>query len=371
LCWEAAGRLIILLFAAMLALLIPTGSDHDRTRLPLATVTLIAVNVLVDVVTNLLDHAAIAKQFGFVAANPQWYQWFTHLFLHAGMPANADAHWTEYLTVWLHITGNMLYLWFAGSDVEDVLGTGRFLALYFLSGFASAGLFLLTAMAGHFPNLDEPCVGASGAIAGLLGFYLVRFPRFKIRLWFAAVIPFPLVIRQGVTRISSLVFIGFWIGLQLVYGTMALKAGGAQVAYWGHIGGFLLGLTIALATRQWRWGGQEYWLKEADYRFYKQRWYPAMETYQRVAKCNPRCVAAVTQWALCWECLGMPARAEKVLLEAATRYRELGWDTEAEALDAELLSMARKSAMPATAPVATPFPNLMFRKQFKWKGKSS
>src|SRR2546428_5244153 len=114
----------------------------------------------------------------------------------------------------------MAYLWFAGSDVEDVFGPVKFLALYFLSGLASAALFWLMAVIGanEFSNLDEPAVGASGAISGLLGMYLVRFPRFKIRMWFAAMIPIPFIMRQGITRVSSVVFIGFWIGLQLVFG---------------------------------------------------------------------------------------------------------------------------------------------------------
>jgi membrane associated rhomboid family serine protease len=282
---------------------------------PVATLTLVIVNVLLDLITNLLNHDAICRQFGFVAAHPQWYQFVTHMFLHAGLPTRADAGMLEYFMCLLHIGGNMAYLWFAGSDIEDVLGTWKFLGLYFLGGIASAFLFWGTAVLGHFWALDEPEVGASGAISALLGFYLLRFPRFKIRVWFGAFIPFPLIMRQGVERISSLFFIGVWIGLQLAYGFYALQAGGAQVAYWGHIGGFLLGFALALATRQWRHGGEEYLLKEADHQFYKQKWYPAMERYQQIAERYPRCVAAVMKWALCWECVGMTKRAENVLFD--------------------------------------------------------
>jgi len=364
----------------MLALLIPTGSDHDRSRLPVATLSLIVLNVLIDIATNLGNHEQIARQFGFVAAHPHWYQFITHMFLHAGVPKGPDIQWTDYLTVLLHIGGNMAYLWFAGSDLEDVLGAGKFLALYFLGGIASALLFWATAVAGHFPNLDEPCVGASGAISALLGFYLVRFPRFKIRMWFGAFIPVPFIMRQGTTRISSLVFIGFWIGLQLFYGVYALEAGGAQVAYWGHIGGFLLGFAVAAATRQWRYGGEEYLLKEADYQFYKSKWYPAMEQYQRIAQRYPHCAESFTKWALCWECLGMPKRAEKVLSDALHAYRERGWDAQAAVVEDEINSMLGKAEAEATARAAQKHaagqagpahPNLMFRKEFKWKGKKS
>ncbi|MCG3148035.1 MAG: hypothetical protein PCFJNLEI_01477 [Verrucomicrobiae bacterium] len=358
--------------ARMIALLIPTGSDHDRNRLPVATLTLIALNVILDLVTNLANHPAITKQFGFVAANPQWYQFITHMFLHAGLPQGPDTSIMNYFICLLHIAGNMTYLWFAGSDLEDVLGPVKFLGLYFIGGIASAALFWATAVAGQFPNLDEPAVGASGAVSALLGFYLVRFPRFKIRLWFGAFIPFPLIMRQGITRISSLAFIGFWIGLQLVLGVQSLKAGGAQVAYWGHIGGFILGFVVALLTRQWRHGGEEFYLKEADYQFTKQNWYPAMEYYRRVAERYPRCVIAVTKWAVCWECLGLPKRAEKVLTDALQSYRERGWTTEAAAVESEIQSLSRQEPVESpAAPVAPAHPNLMFRKEFKWKEKKS
>lgn len=362
----------------MIALLIPTGSDHDRTRPPAATASLILVNFAIYAIVNLCDAERISKAFGFVAANPHWYQFITHMFLHAPWPTSPNADWTAYLTAILHIGGNMAYLWFAGSDLEDVLGVWRFLLLYLACGIASALLFWVTAVAGQFPNLDEPCVGASGAISGLLGFYLVRFPRFKIRMWFGACILVPFILRQGIARISSLVFIGFWIGLQLLFGIQSLRSGGAEVAYWGHIGGFALGCGIALLTRQWRHGGQEYLLKEADFQFYKQKWYPAMELYQRVAEQYPRCVEAVTKWALCWECAGMPKRAEKTLGDAHHTYLERGWNEEAAAVQDELDSMLSKTELAQAVEhkqeqvaqqAATPYPNLMFRKEFKWKGR--
>lgn len=363
----------------MFALLIPTGSDHDRSRVPVATLSLIAVNVVIYFVSNLLNYEQIARQFGFVAAHPSPYQFVTHMFLHAGWPTAADADWMAYVRSVLHIGGNMAYLWFAGSDLEDVFGPWKFLALYFLAGIASAALFWLTATIGanEFSNLNEPAVGASGAISGLLGLYLVRFLRFKIRMWFAAMIPIPFIMRQGITRISSIVFIGFWIGLQTVFGVMALHAGGAEVAYWGHIGGFILGCAVGLLTRQWRYGQQEYLLKEADYQFYKQKWYPSMELYQRVAGRYPRCVEAFTKWALCWECVGMPKRAEKVLSDALYIYEEHGWADEAAAIHQELQSMLGKASVDTAArakeklaadPSAPKYPNLMFRRDLKGKG---
>jgi hypothetical protein len=167
--------------------------------------------------------------------------------------------------------------------------------------------------------------------------------------------------------------------MQLLFGVQSLRAGGAEVAYWGHIGGFLLGLALGLVTRQWREGGLEYLLKEADYQFYKQKWYPAMERYQRIAERYPRCVEAVTKWALCWECVGMPKRAEKVLYDSLHDYRDRGWTDEAASVEQEIASMigkaeaetaARASQKRAAEQSAPAHPNVMFRREFKWKGKS-
>src|SRR5258706_6707781 len=147
----------------MFALLIPTGSDHDRSRVPVVTISLIAVNVAIYFVSNLLDSEAIARQFGFVAAHPLPHQFITHMFLHAGWPRGHEAEWTAYVNSALHVGGNMAYLWFAGSDLEDVFGAWKFLALYFLAGISSAALFWLMALLGEneFSNLSEPAVGAS------------------------------------------------------------------------------------------------------------------------------------------------------------------------------------------------------------------
>lgn len=363
----------------MFALLIPTGSDHDRNRLPVATLSLIGANVLMYVLSNLANYDQVAKTFGFVAAHPLPHQFLTHMFLHAGWPQGVDATWVDYANSFLHIGGNMVFLWFAGSDLEDVLGSLKFLIVYCLGGIASAMLFWFTAVTGHFPNLDEPAVGASGAISALLGLYMIRFPRFKIRLWFGAFIPFPLIMRQGIARISSLVFIGIWIVIQLILGIQALHVGGSEVAYWGHIGGFFLGVLYGLITRQWLEGTQEFLMKEADHLFYRQKWHQAMEFYQKAAQHDARCAEAFIKWALCWECTGMVKRAERVLWDALNYYKQQGWESEEAAVQEELDGMVGKARASAVPPPSSPetapesrsqaAPNLLFRKEVKWKGK--
>lgn len=167
----------------------------------------------------------------------------------------------------------------------------------------------------------------------------------------------------------------FWIALQLFLGVQALRAGGAEVAYWEHIGGFLLGLAYGAVTHQWRLGQEEFLFKEAEHLFYKQKWFPAMEAYQRLAQRYPRCVEAYIKWALCWECAGHPKRAEKVLIDALESCRANGWQAEADRLQLELQQLTAPSrpasASQSPAALSPSTPNLMFRRHFKWERRKS
>ena len=148
---------------------------------------------------------------------------FTHMFLHAN---------------WLHIGGNMLYLWIFGNNVEDRLGSVRFLAFYLLAGIAAA--------IGQGILAPEPMIGASGAIAGVLAAYLVLFPGARVSTLIF------LGIFITVLQLPALLVIGFWIVAQLVAGLAELRmathpAGG--VAYYAHIFGFVAGIPLLLVLR--------------------------------------------------------------------------------------------------------------------------
>jgi membrane associated rhomboid family serine protease len=141
---------------------------------------------------------------------------------------------------WLHILGNMLFLWVFGDNVEDAIGHVSYLFFYLLAGIAAAAVQILVDT-----GSGVPMVGASGAIAGVLGAYVVLYPRATI----AAVI-FPFVF--WVLPIPAFVLIGLWFFLQLLYGAAAIgTAVGASegVAWWAHIGGFLAGLLLVWAFR--------------------------------------------------------------------------------------------------------------------------
>ncbi|HED52480.1 MAG TPA: rhomboid family intramembrane serine protease [Gammaproteobacteria bacterium] len=148
---------------------------------------------------------------------PEWMTIFTSMFLHAG---------------WMHLIGNMLYLWIFGDNVEDAMGHGRFLLFYLLSG-----VFAVLAQALPDPNSTIPMIGASGAISGVLGAYLLMFPHARVLV----VIPFGFYLHT--TRIPAGLVLAFWFLLQLFSSaTSSGQQGG--VAFGAHIGGFIAGMLL-------------------------------------------------------------------------------------------------------------------------------
>jgi membrane associated rhomboid family serine protease len=174
------------------------------------------------------------NQWGLVPAqfwaDPQtdWVTIFSAMFLHGG---------------WFHILSNMWVLFIFGDNVEDRMGGGRYLVFYLLSGIAAA----LT-QAFFLPNSSSPMVGASGAIAGVLGAYLLLFPRARILSLVPIFFIFTLI------EIPAVVFLLFWFASQLFSGFLSLGgASGSGVAWWAHIGGFVFGLiSVFLFAKQRR-----------------------------------------------------------------------------------------------------------------------
>lgn len=142
----------------------------------------------------------------------------TTMFLHGG---------------WMHLIGNMWYLWIFGDNVEDRLGHGRFVLLYLLGGLGGSLLHLVFNW-----NSAVPAIGASGAIAAVLGAYLRLYPHARILTFF------PLLGIFGVWEIPAIVWLGFWFLLQFVTGTQSLVSGTGGVAWWAHVGGFVAGLVL-------------------------------------------------------------------------------------------------------------------------------
>jgi membrane associated rhomboid family serine protease len=196
------------------------------------TYVLILANVLVFFL-ELSRGDAFIRTWAFIprefAANPagEIQTVITAMFMHGG---------------WLHLFGNMLYLWIFGDNVEDHFGSFRFLLFYLICGIAAT-----FAQMAVMPNSSIPNLGASGAIAGVLGAYLVLHPRGRVTV----------LVGRGITQVPAIVAIGLWIVLQLVSGVGAIAnstqtgdVGG--VAFMAHIGGFVAGVVLVFFFRQRR-----------------------------------------------------------------------------------------------------------------------
>jgi membrane associated rhomboid family serine protease len=167
-----------------------------------------------------------ASQFG--APNPVFLTLFSSMFMHAG---------------WLHILGNMVFLWVFGDNIENSMGHVRYLVFYLLCGLAASALEIATATSSHVPGL-----GASGAIAGVLGAYLMLYPSSRVRtLILVTFIFFP-------ARLPAWVLIAVWFVLQLFNGIVALSSRAAAatggIAYWAHVGGFVAGIILIWIFRR-------------------------------------------------------------------------------------------------------------------------
>jgi membrane associated rhomboid family serine protease len=148
--------------------------------------------------------------------SPIYLTVFSAMFMHGG---------------WMHILGNMLYLWIFGDQIEDLLGHFKFLLFYVVCGVAAAGAQIF-----YSPDSMIPTLGASGAIAGVLGAYLIKYPKNNVRV----------LVGRYITHMPAYIVLGFWIVLQVISqaGTPAGKASG--VAYMAHIGGFAAGVALVL-----------------------------------------------------------------------------------------------------------------------------
>jgi membrane associated rhomboid family serine protease len=201
----------------------------SRTR-PVVTVALIVLNALVFLQQLGLDAElgqAFVFRFGLVPAEFAWLNVFTSMFVHGGL---------------MHVGGNMLYLWIFGDNVEDRMGHGRFLVFYLLSGIGAALAQTFAA-----PDSPIPMVGASGAIAGVMGAYFVLYPKSRV----LTLLPFPIT----VVEIPAVYFLGIWFVMQFVNGlaSQAQAAGGelaGGVAFWAHAAGFGVGAVLVFLFRR-------------------------------------------------------------------------------------------------------------------------
>jgi rhomboid family protein len=216
--------------------------DHNPSeRTPFVTYALIGINVVVFLTTLPLfqDDQALVRLWtdyalvpGFVSEGRGFTGLFTSMFLHAG---------------WLHLIGNMLFLWIFGDNMEDAFGHVGFLLFYLAAGIGAGLVHVAVA-----PGSMVPTIGASGAIAGVLGGYLLLYPKARVDIFFFFLVFFKII------PVPAWLMLGVWFALQ-VLNSGALDASGGGVAYWAHIGGFVFGLLFTLP----------YWLRQGAAGFWK------------------------------------------------------------------------------------------------------
>ena len=161
-----------------------------------------------------------------LGSGASWYTPLTSMFLHGG---------------WLHILGNMWFLWIFGNNVEDAMGWKRFAAFYLLCGLAAATMQVVTN-----PSSPVPMIGASGAIGGVMGAYIVLYPRVHVQML--------LFLGFYITTIAvpAFLMLGYWFFVQLFSGLGSLGGAGGGVAFWAHVGGFVTGALLVLLFRDRR-----------------------------------------------------------------------------------------------------------------------
>lgn len=216
----------------------PLRDDNPQLNKPIATYAIIVVNILVWVLVQGLGNSdslnASICQFGLIPADLFSSDPYaavqgacrgtdgagavaivTSMFMHGG---------------WMHIIGNMWFLWVFGDNVEDAMGRVRFLMFYLLCGLCASAAQIVSN-----PNSAIPMVGASGAIGGVMGAYIMLYPRVKVHMGVILIFIFTTF------RVPAFLMLGYWIVVQVLGGLSALGATGGGVAFWAHIGGFLSG----------------------------------------------------------------------------------------------------------------------------------
>lgn len=208
----------------------PIGDDDSQVRIsPIVTTALIVANIFLFLI-ELNGGNDFIQRWSFIpsrfAEDPaaNWPTIFTAMFMHGG---------------WMHLFGNMLYLYIFGDNVEESFGHVKYLAFYVI-----AGLVATFAQFYFNPHSDIPNLGASGAIAGVLGAYLLLFPQARVDV----------LVGRAVMSMPALIVIGFWFVLQLFSGVGSIAhtdetADAGGVAYMAHVGGFVAGLAMALLFR--------------------------------------------------------------------------------------------------------------------------
>lgn len=214
--------------------MIPIRDDNPQVAMPIATYTLIALNVAAwfllqgfggesTLNASVCDFGLIPGDIFSDAGGRRYCRdegqvtgLLTHMFMHGS---------------WMHIIGNMWFLWIFGDNVEDSMGSVRFALFYLFAGFAAAAAQIFSG-----PSSLVPMVGASGAIGGVMGAYIVLYPRVKVHM----------LVFIMVFRVPAIAMLGYWMVMQILGGVSSIGVSGGGTAFWAHVGGFAAGAALVL-----------------------------------------------------------------------------------------------------------------------------
>jgi len=201
--------------------MIPLKDDNPRFRPPIVTIALILANIVAFYYEIVLGYNPVFERYALfsdrIVQGHGLETLVTSMFLHGGF---------------MHLLGNMLYLWIFGDNVESYLGHVRYIFFYLVCGLAAAFAHIFLSGVS-----EVPMVGASGAISGVLGAYLIKYPRARILV----LIPYFILTVQ---KIPALFVLGFWFIIQLLWGLSSTSSDGGGVAFWAHVGGFVAGMLL-------------------------------------------------------------------------------------------------------------------------------
>ncbi len=219
--------------------MIPLGDSVPRRRFPWVTYSLIAINVVVFLIELSYGSRVQTLFYRYGVVPKLLFEWKQHPWVLMTLITSQFLHGG-----WYHIIGNMIYLGIFGDNVEDQLGHGKYLFFYLVSGVIAA---LVQAM--MTPGSTIPSIGASGAISGVLGAYMLFFPTARV------ILGIPLFLFLYVFELPAVIALGYWFISQYLNGLFALATGailGGGVAWWAHVGGFVAGMILGPVLREKR-----------------------------------------------------------------------------------------------------------------------
>jgi membrane associated rhomboid family serine protease len=308
-------------------LTIPATGVRKKVDFTVVTWSMIALNVAVFVaiatVPADLRRPEIYDRFGLVAGSAQFFTMLTSSFLH-------DGPW--------HLISNMLFLWLFGRALERALGAIEYIMLYVGSGLFAAVTHLAIVYAFMSSDIAVlPSVGASGAIAGLLGMYAIRFPRHKFRIW-------------G-TDVPSALLLLAWLVFQVFMGVFSLyhqSSGVIMVDYWAHMGGFTFGVIVAYLTHTLAVSRKEYLLVDAEDSFKRGTLLDVVRKYEALLRYDSKDPFPHAELARTWALLDDEEEACKYYEIAVGLYLDAGKVPEAATRCQELLRLLPEAKLPAT-----------------------